>query len=190
VTSGDQRSAYHHGGVHEAAIAAVTAIVRSDGPSAVTVRSVAERVGVTHAALYRHVASLDALLDEAAAAFLATLTGDGPPDETPEQFLAGYVSVALDDVQLYRLAFSQAASPDAAPATAEALRALRDRAAVVFPHAWPDDGRAAMVHRVMRTWSTVHGMLDLAAHGLVAARSRAGLARYVVESGMRTARAE
>src|SRR3954471_18309305 len=48
------RDAYHHGDLHTAILAAAEAIVHSEGSLALSVRSVALRLGVSHAAIYHH----------------------------------------------------------------------------------------------------------------------------------------
>lgn len=184
-----ERSSYHHGDVRRAATEAVAEAVRRGGESQVTIRSIASTVGVSHAALYRHVRSVDELLDEAAAAFLTTLVDRAPTDEPVDAFLRRYVERAVADPHHYRLAFTRPRDRTVAPRTDDAIRALRDHAGRVFADAWPDDTARDTMHRVIRTWSTVHGMLDLAAHGLVVAEPGPPLVRYVVRSGLRAAEA-
>ncbi|MBO6797346.1 TetR/AcrR family transcriptional regulator [Maricaulis sp.] len=58
---------YHHGEVRSGAVAAALAITEADGPDAVTMRAVANRVGVDHRAIYRHFTDRDRLLAEVAA---------------------------------------------------------------------------------------------------------------------------
>ena len=180
---------YHHGDVHRSAVEAVVAGIRRGGEREVTIRSIAAEIGVSHAALYRHVGSVDELVDEATARFLDDLVGDASADEPVEAFLARYVEHAVDDPHHYRAAFTRARDAERAPMTAASLRRLRDHAGRVFARAWPDDTRGATIHRVIRTWSTVHGMLDLAALGLVVTDGRDALVRYVVRSALRSANA-
>lgn len=179
---------YHHGNVRGAALEAVAEAIRADGMAGVTIRSIAAAVGVSHAALYRHVASIDDLLDEAAARFLRSIVGDDPEEEV-EAFLRRYVERAVADPHHYRLAFSRPRDGRSSPRTEDALTALRDHAGAVFALGWPDDTRRATMHRVIRTWSTVHGMLDLAGHGLVVTADESALVRYVVSSALRSAAA-
>lgn len=180
---------YHHGDVRRAAADAVVTAIRRGGEREVTIRSIAGEIGVSHAALYRHVASVDQLVDDAAAGFLDSLVAGASADEPLEAFLHRYVESAVADPHHYRLAFTRARDVDRAPGTAASLRRLRDHAGRVFAHAWPDDTRAATIHRVIRTWSTVHGMLDLASLGLVVTDGQAALVRYVVRSAQRSANA-
>ena len=57
-------SDYHHGDLKTAAIVAGRALIESGGLSALGIRRVAEKIGVTAPALYRHFASLEELLEE------------------------------------------------------------------------------------------------------------------------------
>lgn len=62
-----RKNAYHHGDLRRALIdAALTILAEPGGAAALTLREVARRAGVTHAAPYRHFASKDQLLSEVA----------------------------------------------------------------------------------------------------------------------------
>ena len=54
---------YHHGNLRAALVEAARAIVEEQGTRALTLREVARRVGVTHAAPYRHFKDKAALLE-------------------------------------------------------------------------------------------------------------------------------
>jgi AcrR family transcriptional regulator len=57
-----RRPPYHHGALASALVDAARGLLEERGASAVTLREVARRVGVTHAAPYRHFRGKDALL--------------------------------------------------------------------------------------------------------------------------------
>lgn len=57
-------SGYHHGDLKVAAIVAGRSLIESGGLPALGIRRVAEKIGVTAPALYRHFASLEELLLE------------------------------------------------------------------------------------------------------------------------------
>jgi AcrR family transcriptional regulator len=57
---------YHHGDLHHALLDAARGILEEEGLAGLSVRAVARRVGVSHAAPYRHFASHEALLVELA----------------------------------------------------------------------------------------------------------------------------
>ena len=58
-----RKPAYHHGDLRRALTEAAWELVRKHGLDALTLREVARKVGVTHAAPYHHFESRDALLD-------------------------------------------------------------------------------------------------------------------------------
>ncbi|MBI3367271.1 MAG: helix-turn-helix transcriptional regulator [Burkholderiales bacterium] len=53
---------YHHGNLRESLLAAADGLLAERGAAGFTLREVAKRAGVSHAAPYHHFASLDALL--------------------------------------------------------------------------------------------------------------------------------
>ena len=61
------KPAYHHGDLRNALIAAALAAVEQDGPDAVSLRDLAQNLGVSRAAPYRHFEDRDALLAAVAA---------------------------------------------------------------------------------------------------------------------------
>jgi AcrR family transcriptional regulator len=58
---------YHHGNLPQALVDAAVALIDEQGLDALTLRKVARRVGVTHAAPYRHFRDKQALLSAVAA---------------------------------------------------------------------------------------------------------------------------
>ncbi|MFS0706124.1 TetR family transcriptional regulator, partial [Cellulomonas sp. 179-A 9B4 NHS] len=58
------RGSYHHGDLGAALVDAGVALAREAGASAVVLREVTRRVGVTPRAAYRHVADRDAHADD------------------------------------------------------------------------------------------------------------------------------
>ncbi|MFW5843314.1 MAG: TetR/AcrR family transcriptional regulator [Spirochaetota bacterium] len=57
---------YHHGNLRQEAVAAALGLIESDGEAGLSLRGVARRLGVSSAALYRHFADREALLDAVA----------------------------------------------------------------------------------------------------------------------------
>ena len=64
ILAGDQNPAkpYHHGNLWQTLVQAGIAILHEEGVHALTLRAVARRAGVSHAASYRHFADKEALL--------------------------------------------------------------------------------------------------------------------------------
>lgn len=56
------RTTYHHGDLPAALIEAALDIIGEEGPQALTIRKVAQRAGVSHAAPYRHFPDKDYLI--------------------------------------------------------------------------------------------------------------------------------
>jgi AcrR family transcriptional regulator len=93
-------------------VACALALLRRDGPGALTMRNVADEAGVTATALYRHFASKEALLAEivraAYAVFRQSLMGQVPTGD-PEVWLRlafdRFLRFALEHPNYYRLLF-------------------------------------------------------------------------------------
>jgi AcrR family transcriptional regulator len=108
-----KRGRYHHGNLPAALVAAAAALVEEKGVAALTLRAVAQRVGVTHAAPYRHFkdkAALSAALAEDAYARLTRAVEEARADG-PAAAAAAYVRFALAYPASYELVF--AATPGA-----------------------------------------------------------------------------
>jgi AcrR family transcriptional regulator len=64
AVSARKRSApYHHGDLRRALLEEAVRTIRDDGASALTLRAVGARLGVSRTALYRHFADKSALLN-------------------------------------------------------------------------------------------------------------------------------
>lgn len=93
-------------------VASALALLRREGPTALTMRNVADEAGVTATALYRHFASKEALLVEivraAYAVFRRSLMGEVPKDD-PQVWLRlafdRFLRFALEHPNYYRLLF-------------------------------------------------------------------------------------
>ena len=109
------KAAYHHGDLPAALIEAALEIIEEQGPQALTIRKVAQRAGVSHAAPYRHFPDKDylilsvvergfELLDQSMERARAA-AGDDPL----AQFAASgeaYIDFALSCPAYYRVMFS------------------------------------------------------------------------------------
>ncbi len=87
-----KRGRYHHGDLRRALLDAALEVLSREGASALTLREVARRAGVTHAAPYRHFADKQALLAAVAEEGFRMLTaamlqGSGPLRENPVRAL-------------------------------------------------------------------------------------------------------
>jgi AcrR family transcriptional regulator len=151
-------------------VAAARALYFERGPDAVTMRAVAERVGVTATALYRHFADKEALLKEVVGEgsrllgshLFRALEAPTPLERLRATALA-YLDFALAQPQAYRALFDPVGNGDEiSPVERQrdaVSRFLRDRvreamdAGVVAPG--DPDGAA------MTLWSLLHGLASL-----------------------------
>jgi AcrR family transcriptional regulator len=74
-TRPSKNAPYHHGDLRRALLEAALELLVEGGPDAVSLRDVAKRAGVSHAAPYRHFVSKDAMLRAIAQQGFAALRG-------------------------------------------------------------------------------------------------------------------
>src|SRR5262245_54478910 len=102
-----RRKTYRHGNVHAEAIAAAWKLIAKAGHEALSLRKVADAVGVAHRSLYNHFKDREALLDAVATEAFARLGNTLKTAKTKEDYTAIYVRFALANRHLYRLMTSR-----------------------------------------------------------------------------------
>jgi len=175
VAKSSKSNSYHHGNLRAALVTAGLSLIEERGSRGFTLREVARRADVSHAAPYRHFADREALLVAVAAdgfaAFDKALSrarreyqGQPGPDEVCALGLA-YVTYAVDHPQHYQIMFGDAIGAGAR------FPDLADAAQKSFGHllqAISDGQRAGALRRAdpkqlaLCAWSTVHGLASLA----------------------------
>lgn len=162
---------YHHGNLREALVEAGLELTRQGGESALVMRDVTRRVGVSPNAAYRHFADRDALLAAIAERIRAGMAdrmhefeaADASPRGLLRAVGLGYIGFALAEPGWFEVAFSTIDPPDAADGAdpplplqllLAALDALADAGELTEREGaeWP-------------CWSAVHGFATLALHG-------------------------
>ena len=109
------KAAYHHGDLRAALLQAALAIIEDTGPQGLTIREVARRAGVSHAAPYRHFTNKDELILAVVEqgfelmhdTMMAEKTAAGP--DPVNQFAASgmaYLNFAMRYPAYYRVMFS------------------------------------------------------------------------------------
>ncbi|HEX8394715.1 MAG TPA: TetR/AcrR family transcriptional regulator [Longimicrobium sp.] len=158
-------------------IDAARALYRERGADAVTMRAVAERVGVTATALYRHFPDKDAILREVMSEgsrllgshlFLA-LEAPTALDRL-RATAAAYLEFAVAQPQAYRSLFEPAGGDESSPALRQrdaVRRFLRDRVREGIADGALVDGNAEEI--ALALWATLHGLASLHQAGIIPA---------------------
>lgn len=122
-----EKSGYHHGDLRQALIDAAIALIAERDANSLSLREVARRVGVSHAAPYRHFQDKEDLLVAVAEEGFAGLTAamlrgiDQAPDDPLERLAAtgiAYVQFAIAHPSHYRVMFGNFPLAKLAPAEA------------------------------------------------------------------------
>ncbi len=182
----DTPKPYHHGDLRRALLQTALDMLGEDQGWQFTLRELARRAGVTHAAPYKHFTDKAALLAELAVQgfdrlreVLLAAEAERPEAPPREAFVArclAYVRFGASNANLYRLMFS----PDARAAKDERLDvrakasfdALVDVIARGQAAGWlrPRDAR----DQALACWTQLHGLTLLTADGLLAFKWPAG----------------
>lgn len=176
ASESQHKETYHHGSVETSAIDAATEIVRTSGAAALTVRDVSAAIGVTHAALYRHIKSRGALLDRVAARWLDNAADRINGAACYAEVIDRYVRWALESEPLYRCAFEL--DPTINGTAPAALGRLR----VLVAEGYRNDlgGTGDEVRDgVLATWGQAHGLVDLYWKRLLRAADNDRAAEYI-----------
>jgi AcrR family transcriptional regulator len=155
---------YHHGDLRAACLSAALELLEEGGATALSLRAVARRAGVSAAAPYRHYADREALVSAVAAVgyreLAERLAAAHPAPSTPEQLArvgVAYVEFALEQPALFRMMFGEPCDRDneeRVAATAAVSLYLREIVARCFPRADPEALAPAI-------WALVHGLAFL-----------------------------
>ena len=179
MSAEQKRASYHHGDLRATLLRVGLELVAEKGINGFTLREVARRAGVSHAAPYHHFPDRGALVraivaesytDLAAALESSAADAGADPVERLQAMGEGYVGFALANPDRYRLMFRTELAGEGAEteevdrAGADAFRALV--AAVEQAH---DAGRLAPDIDVgtasAACWTTVHGVSSLLLDG-------------------------
>ena len=172
----ESRRPYHHGNLRRALLDEALAIIRAEGVDGLTLREIAPRLGVSHAALYRHFADKRALLTAVATEGFRTLReqlvaaweegGRGPA--ASQAMGVAYVRFAVANPSHYRVMFGrfvdpQPREPELAAEAGGAFQALVDAVAALQHDGIVRGDDTVLVARFV--WAVVHGVAMLALDG-------------------------
>ncbi|MDF0530493.1 TetR/AcrR family transcriptional regulator [Tsukamurella sp. 8F] len=156
---------YHHGSLRADVIAAAVAEVEAVGAAAVSMREIARRAGVSHAAPVHHFGDKAGLFTAIAIeGFRRNRDATAAAVEGPRGFLAGgaaYVEFALANPGhfevMFRPALYRADDPDLVEARDAAYAVLEASGAQAAAEAGIDDAYGV----VLAGWSLAHGVATL-----------------------------
>jgi AcrR family transcriptional regulator len=160
------RDTYRHGAVREQAIAIARALVEAEGHGALSMRRVADGVGVAHRALYNHFADREALLDAVAEGAFADFAEALKSAVTPENYVRAYLTWSLANPHLRALMASRPhATMKHKPALQRAAHLAIAEALRIFgkPENTSTDNRRA----VMKVLILLHGALQMHGSGIL-----------------------
>ena len=173
---------YHHGDLRSACVSAALELLEEGGATALSLRAVARRAGVSPAAPYRHYADREALVSAVAAVgyreLAERLAAAHPAPSTPEQLASvavAYVQFALEQPALFRIMFGEPCDRDndeRVAATAAVSLYLREIVARCFPQADAEALAPAI-------WALVHGLAFLHLDGKLDAATPSAVAERV-----------
>jgi len=165
---------YHHGDLKAALIQAALKAVETDGPDALSLRDLAQSLGVSTAAPYRHFPDRRALLAEIAAigfsdlaAAYAKAQAEAPdPVAALRETARAYLSLAFGRPGLFKLMFASDVVDGDAPAhllgpAQAAWQGLFHAVAAASTGADP----VAVKRSAITGWSTLHGFITLVQGG-------------------------
>ena len=166
-------SAYHHGDLREALLAACREALETTPPEQITLKALALKLGVSQPAPYRHFANREALLQTLAedgfrrfTAVLEAAQVEGPTETVLERSLSAYVRFGQANRGVYRLMFASSITTTVKGDTplAHAARAAFE-VLLRFVSAKAPAGRAQAV--AVWIWASLHGIVMLESEGLM-----------------------
>ena len=173
MASSEPRKPYHHGDLRRALLVEATRQLAESDSVPLNFRQLAARLGVTHAAVYRHFPDKQALIDALAEHGFRLLSErletalSEVPETTGAQLLAlsrSYLGFALEQPELMRVMFSglstdRKAVPslkEAAGASFYTLKDLVDRAVSRGEQVADEAQNVTLFY-----WSALHGLAEL-----------------------------
>lgn len=186
---------YHHGDLRAALLAAAEAELVERGIEAFSLRSVAKRANVSHAAPAHHFGDTNGLLTALAAEgyrrFVAHQAawedrgGTEPAARLIESGL-GYIDFALKNPALFRLMFGSDRPGFGSPELYEASMAAFNQIVAANAAVAARHGRKPSDTDVEATWAIVHGLADLLSNnrlyrlGTLAPKARDTILRSII----------
>src|SRR5258708_15328676 len=166
LMEGSRARPYHHGDLRNALLDAARAILEEESLASLSLRAVARRAGVSHAAPYRHFPNHEALLVELATEGFAELRENilaasrisGPDPDRIAKIGAAYMRFVARRPALARLMFGpQLPNRDKFPRLGDAADALGTEIGAALRH----------TALGLAVWAAVHGLAMLILENVV-----------------------
>jgi AcrR family transcriptional regulator len=160
------RDTYRHGNLRAEAIAAAYELVTSGGSEALSLRRLADKVGVAHRSLYNHFADREALLDAVAEVGFQELAVALQAAASPEDYVRAYLGFALAHPALYDVMESRPhATMKQKPSLQRAVHLGITEALRLFGR--PELSSAENRRAVMKVLILLHGGLSMHGAGIL-----------------------
>jgi AcrR family transcriptional regulator len=168
------RASYHHGDLRQGLVRAARAAMEAAGPEAVSLRELAQALGVSTAAPYRHFRDRRALLaavaaegfSELVAAYRRVRAQPGPPMAIMRDTARVYLALAFDHPGMFRLMFdSDILSGEPPPSLTEPAMGAWTEFCRTLSTLDPSADERTVKRRAVTGWSTLHGYVTLAQAG-------------------------
>jgi AcrR family transcriptional regulator len=185
VSVKQEKASYHHGDLRTTLVDAASEMLKQAGIDGLSLRKLADKVGVSRTAPYHHFKDKNELLcaiaeqgfmrwqDDAQRIFQQT---NLPAKDKYRQFIQGYIAYAADNPELYDLMFGRTIWK-----SNTATKSLREIAYPSFQRQvemtlqWQQQGLMPRGEDTLRlaqvTWGTMHGIARLLIDGIYADRS-------------------
>lgn len=171
------KNSYHHGDLRHSLIDAGTELIKTDGADKLSMRKLAEAVGVSRSAAYHHFKDKAALLSAIAEdgfrhqdQILNELPSTDPRKRF-ECFVLGYISFATENPEQYDLMYgreiwkSASASEELEAAAKGSFKNWLSEVESLQKHGLLPDSKSTL--RVAQaTWATLHGLCRLLNDGI------------------------
>lgn len=193
---------YHHGDLKSALLQAALTLLEEQGIAALSLRTLASKVGVSHMAPYAHFKNKSELF-QSISAFGFNAMADKMEAVDPEQpaealilaYGSEYIQFAISNAPLYRLMLSQtqvtgpqsSVKSDSTSHLSDELKAASKRPykllstnfAILFP-----DNRDIQSLRAQGAWALVHGISSLLIDGHLVIPQGMSIKSYLLSCAM------
>lgn len=179
------KSSYHHGDLRASLLGVAKAMLKESGIEGLSLRKLADRVGVSRTAPYHHFKDKNELLCAIAeegfhhwhsqAESIFDQTGLDSKEKY-RQFIHGYISYAADNPELYDLMFGRTIwKQKAATSDLKEVAYPSFQYQVSMTKRWQEQGLMPQSEDTLRlaqvTWGTMHGIARLLIDGIYADNS-------------------